>query len=98
MARNKFEQVDEEQDDALNLILSQTPEGQIGRVKAPASAVQGKLPGGIDSGDVPARDAFRGAIKLANDLTLAIVVIDPDGVWHAEWGDLERWEGEEEPQ
>lgn len=93
MARNRFEQVDEEQPDALNLSLRQTPEGQIGRVRVPVSALDG-LPGGVDSGDLPARDAFRGAIRMANELKLAIVVIDPDGVWQDEWGDLSRWTDE----
>jgi hypothetical protein len=87
---NRFEQVDELQDDALNLSFTQTSEGQLGRVRVPHSAVMGKLPGGVDSGDVPARDAFRGAIKLANDLKLPIVVIDPDDVWQKEWGELYR--------
>jgi hypothetical protein len=90
MSTNRFEQVDELQDDALNLSLAQTPEGQTGRVRVPISAVEGRLPGGVDSGDVPAKDAFRGAVKLANDLKLAIVVIDPDGVWQKEWGELFR--------
>jgi hypothetical protein len=92
---NRFEQVDELQDDALNLSFAQTAQGQTGRVRVPAEAVIGKLPGGVDSGDVPARDAFRGAIKLANDLKLAIVVIDPDNVWQQEWGELYRDEGAE---
>lgn len=87
---NRFEQVDDLQNDALNLSFAQTAEGQTGRVRIPQSAVIGKLPGGVDSGDVPARDAFRGAIKLANDLKLAIVVIDPDNVWQKEWGELYR--------
>lgn len=91
---NRFEQVDDLQDDALNLSFAQTAEGQTGRVRVPHSAVTGKLPGGVDSGDVPARDAFRGAIKLANDLKLAIVVIDPDNVWQQEWGELYREPGE----
>jgi hypothetical protein len=90
MTRNRFEQVDDLQYDALNLSFAQTSEGQTGRVRVPQSAAEGKLPGGVDSGDVPARDAFRGAIKLANELKLAIVVIDPDSVWHDEWGDLYR--------
>ncbi|WP_294541180.1 hypothetical protein [uncultured Rhodoblastus sp.] len=90
MTVNRFEQVDELQDDALNLSLAQSPEGQTGRVRVPHSAVEGRLPGGVDSGDVPARDAFRGAVKLANDLKLAIVVIDPDNVWQKEWGELFR--------
>lgn len=87
---NRFEQVDEIQDDALNLSFAQTSEGQTGRVRIPVEVVQGKLPGGVDSGDVPAMDAFRGAIKLANDLKLPIVVLDPDGVWKQEWGELYR--------
>jgi hypothetical protein len=90
MPGNRFEQVDELQDDALNLSLAQTTEGQTGRVRVPQSAVEGKLPGGVDSGDVPARDAFRGAVKLANDLKLPIVVIDPDDIWQKEWGELFR--------
>ena len=89
---NRFEQVDEEQPDALNLIFSHTPEGQNGRVRVPESAFDGKMPGGIDSGDVPAKDAFRGAVKLANEMKLAIVVIDPDGVWDKGWGRLWREE------
>jgi hypothetical protein len=87
---NHFEQVDDLQDDALNLSFAQTAEGQTGRVRVPHSAVEGRLPGGVDSGDAPAIDAFRGAVKLANDLKLAIVVIDPDGVWKQEWGELFR--------
>jgi hypothetical protein len=87
---NRFEQVDELQDDALNLSFAQTGEGQTGRVRVPISAVEGRLPGGVDSGDVPARDAFRGAVKLANDLKLAVVVLDPDNVWQKEWGELFR--------
>jgi hypothetical protein len=87
---NRFEQVDDLQDDALNLSFAQTADGQTGRVRIPQSAVIGKLPGGVDSGEVPARDAFRGAIQLANDLKLAIVVIDPDNVWQKEWGELYR--------
>jgi hypothetical protein len=59
-------------------------------VRVPVSAIEGKLPGGVDSGDIPARDAFRNAIKLANDLKLAIVVIDPDNIWQKEWGELYR--------
>jgi hypothetical protein len=90
MTGNRFEQVDELQDDALNLSLAQTQEGQTGRVRVPVSAIEGKLPGGVDSGDIPARDAFRNAIKLANDLKLAIVVIDPDNIWQKEWGELYR--------
>lgn len=34
------------------------------------------------------KDALSGAVRLANQLKLAIVVVDADGVWKKEWGDL----------
>ena len=43
---------------------------------------------------MPAKDAFSGAIKLANQLKIAIVVQDPDGVWKQEWGELYRDDSE----
>jgi uncharacterized membrane protein len=36
---------------------------------------------------MPAQDAFSGAVRLANQLKIAIGVPDPDGVWKKEWGD-----------
>jgi len=42
------------------------------------------------SAQLPAQDAYRGAIRLANDMKVAIVVCDPDAVWKPEWGDLYR--------
>ena len=43
---------------------------------------------------MPAQDAFSGAVRLANQLKIAIVVHDPDGVWKLEWGELYRDESE----
>jgi hypothetical protein len=40
------------------------------------------------SGELPAVDSFRSAIKLANDMKVAVVVIDPEGVWKKDWGEL----------
>ncbi len=40
------------------------------------------------------KDAFSGAVQLANQLKIAIVVHDPDGVWKKEWGELYRDESE----
>jgi hypothetical protein len=59
-------------------------------VLCPVSAAPARLPRGYDSGALPAVEAFRSAISLANTLEVAIVVIDPDRVWHNEWGDLFR--------
>ncbi len=39
---------------------------------------------------MPPKEAFRAAIKFANDVKVAMVVVDPDGLWQAEWGTLYR--------
>ena len=94
---NRFERVDEEQGDALNLVLAQTTQGQVGSVRIPRALIPGDAPQPIDSGELQARDAFRAAVRLANELKLPIVVVDPDGIWDAAWGELTRWEeGEDE--
>ena len=38
----------------------------------------------------PPTNSFRSAIKLANEMKVAIVVLDPKGIWKPEWGDLWR--------
>ena len=43
---------------------------------------------------MPAKDTFSGTLRLANQLKIAIVVQDPDGVWKPEWGELYRHESE----
>lgn len=94
---NQFELVDEEQGDALNLVLAQTAQGQVGSVRIPRALIPGDAPQAIDSGELQAREAFRSAVRLANELKLPIVVVDPDKIWDAAWGELKRWEeGEEE--
>jgi len=88
MARNRFEQVNEVQPDAITLVLKRDSNGATGSVVLPAAATGGRLTTDQVSAQLPAQDAFRGAIRLANDLKLAIVVCDPDAVWTSEWGDL----------
>jgi hypothetical protein len=90
MARNRFEQVDEIQPDAVTLILKRQSDGETGSVVFPATASSGRLSTDQISGQLPAQDAYRGAIRLANDRKVAIVVWDPDAVWHKDWGDLYR--------
>jgi len=89
MARNRFEQVDEAPDDAMTLSLERVEDKTVGTVLLPASAAD-SLPKDYDSGALPAVEAFRSAVKLANTLKVPIVVVDPDGLWQAEWGDLYR--------
>lgn len=92
---NRFEQVDELQPDAITLTLMQRNDGQWAQVHCPASALPGQLRQDMTSGDLPPIDALAGAVKLANEMKLAIVVIDRDRIWKKEWGELYRWEDEE---
>jgi hypothetical protein len=95
MARNRFEQVDEIQPDAITLTLIQKSDGQIGIVHCPKTALP-DLPGDLTSQEMPIRDAVSGAIELANRKKIAIVVIDRDNIWKKEWGDLWRYEEEDD--
>jgi hypothetical protein len=88
MPKNRFEQVSEIQPDAITLILKRDGGGSSGSIVLPAAASGGRLTSDQISAQLPAQDAFRGAVRLANDIKLAIVVCDPDGVWKSEWGDL----------
>jgi hypothetical protein len=91
MARNRFEQVDELQPDAINLTLVQKSDGQVGIIHCPKTASP-DLPGDLTSQEMPIRDAVSGAVQLANSKKIAIVVIDGDNIWKKEWGDLWRYE------
>lgn len=90
MARNRFEQVDEKQDDAITLSLWKVGDNMYGTVTVPKSLSEGKLPADLTTDKMPIKDAFRGAIQLANDIKAPVVVMDPDSLWQAEWGDLYR--------
>ena len=90
MAKNRFEQVDEAQEDAITLSLAKQDDKEVGVVIFPASASGGRLTEDRISEPLPARESFRSAVKLANDMKVAIVVVDPHGLWNSEWGDLYR--------
>jgi hypothetical protein len=90
MTKNRFEQVDEPQDDAITLALAKQDDGEFGTVKCPAVLTQGRLTEDVESPKLPLMEAFRSAVKLANEIKAPIVVLDPDGLWNAEWGALYR--------
>lgn len=94
---NRFEQVDEAPSDALTLALARDGDALSGRVFCPAAATGGKLPKDFRSAEMPLKEAFRAAIKFANDFKVAMVVVDPDGLWQAEWGILYRDDDAGEP-
>jgi 3'-phosphoadenosine 5'-phosphosulfate (PAPS) 3'-phosphatase len=96
VARNRFEQVDELQPDAVNLTLIQKSDGQVGIIHCPQTAAPDQLPGDLTSAEMPIRDAVSGAVQLANSKKLPMVVIDRDNIWNAKWGDLWRYEEESE--
>lgn len=88
MTKNRFERVGEIQPDAITLSLKRSGEGEVGSVIFPASASAGRLSEDRVSAELPAVDSFRSAVKLANEMKVAIVVMDPDGVWKDSWGEL----------
>ena len=91
MAANRFEQVNEVQPDAITLSLRKSASGEVGAVIFPATASGGRLNEDKISGELPAVDAFRSAIKLANEMKVAMVVMDPEGVWKKDWDELRQW-------
>ena len=91
MAKNRFEQVDEQQDDAITLSLRKQGDDAFGSVNIPATVANGRMASDSNSGDLAAKDAFRAAIRIANEMKAPLVVMDPDDLWQAEWGDLYRY-------
>jgi hypothetical protein len=90
MTGNRFEQVDEPPGDAMTLVLTRDGDRNFGVVNCPASATGGQLPKNFSSGELPPKEAFRAAIRLANELKVPLLVVDPDGLWQTEWGALYR--------
>jgi len=45
---------------------------------------------------MPVRDAVVGSIQLANSKKIPIVVIDRDNICKSEWGELWRYQEEDE--
>ena len=90
---NRFEQVDEVVGDAVTIVLSQRADGQWATVFCPKSAHESLAADRVTE-PMATTDALSGAVRLANQLKIALVVHDPDGVWKLEWGELYRDESE----
>ncbi len=86
---NRFEEVDQVVSDAITITLEQRPDGQWAKVFCPKSAHKSLNVDRVTE-PMPPKDALSGAVRLANQLKLAIVVVDPHGVWKPEWGELYR--------
>ena len=87
-AKNRFERVDERQDDAITLSFAAKDGQPKGTVICPAALLptnQDRISPALDP-----VDAFRAAIRLANEIKAPVVVCDPENMWQAEWGDLFR--------
>lgn len=94
--KNEFEKVESVQTDALTLELVADEVAAQGIVHCPAAATGGRVPKDYRSEPLPAKDAFRAAIKLANDMKAPIVVLDAQNLWQKEWGQL--FIAEDDPQ
>jgi hypothetical protein len=92
MTKNRFEQVDETQPDAINLTLMLRGDVHVGIVHCPKTAAADRLETDLTSEEVPALQALSAAVQLANARKIPIVVIDPDRLWNKEWGHLWRYE------
>lgn len=90
MAANRFEQVDEPQADAITLSLSARDGETFGRIACPAELAGGHLVNDFVSDEMEPKEAFRSAIRLANEIKAVIVVEDAQGLWQDEWGVLYR--------
>lgn len=90
MRRNRFEQVDEVQDDAITFEVAPDGASEVAKVHVPAAISKGKFPKDNVTHPMPKVDAFRGAIQLANEIKAPMVVLDPHSAWDPEWGDLFR--------
>jgi hypothetical protein len=92
---NRFEQVDEIVPDAVTIALEQRSDGQWARIICPKSA-HPSFDADRTTEPMPPKDALSGAVRLANEFELAIVVLDPDRIWKPAWGELYREPGEAE--
>jgi hypothetical protein len=90
MRRNRFEQVAEPQPDAITLSLLRRDGETFGMVSCPATLSGNRLAEDVTSDELDAVEAYRSAIRLANEIKAPIVVMDPEGAWLSEWGDLYR--------
>lgn len=90
MAKNEFEQVDAPIPDGMTLRLLRSGTGDVAEVICPAQATGGRLPKDYNSGPLAPKEAFRSAVKLANEFKVPLVIVDTDGLWDKEWGVLYR--------
>jgi hypothetical protein len=90
--RNRFEQVDEPQPDAITLSLGQRDGTSFARVACPAELAGGQLVNDFVSDELDPVEGFRCAVRLANEIKAPIVVEDAQGLWQEEWGELYREE------
>ena len=90
MIKNRFEEVDEPQPDAITLSFGKEDERSYGTVTCPVAFGAGRLQKDMTSDKLSVIDAFRSAVRIANEMKAPIVVMDPDRLWQAEWGQLYR--------
>ena len=71
MAKNRFEQVDEPQPDAITLSLGQRDGKSFIRIACPADLAGGHLANDFISDELEPVEGFRSAVRLANEIASA---------------------------
>ena len=89
-AKNRFEQVDGLQADAITLSLGERDGKSFAKIACPAELAGGHLVNDFVSDELEPVEAFRSAVRLANEIKAPIVVEDAQGLWPEEWGELYR--------
>lgn len=88
---NRFEQVDEARPGAITVSLWSDDGEAFGNIDVAPRAEGGAIVGLVQTDPrTPAMKALAGAIDLANKRGMEIVIIDPEGLWQPQWGEVYR--------
>lgn len=91
---NRFEQVDAPVDDCINVVLAPGAEGAVANILCAKSA-HPSLSEDYASESLSPTDALSNAVRFANKLQIPVAIVDSDGLWNKEWGELYRAEDED---
>jgi hypothetical protein len=90
----RYERVDRPRDRCVAVTFWRHAGAPFGSITGPNVSILGseyRVPSPLRRPS-PASQAFTTAEEFARDLAMPLVVIDPEGIWNASWGDLYRAE------
>jgi hypothetical protein len=87
---NRFEQVDAPKPEAVTVRLWDDGGEARGETAGPTDA-EGAAPLGLgQDGSLTAYQARVIGCQMANELGRRVVIVDPNGLWQTDWGQLQR--------